>query len=735
MFSRRHVLALPPAVALAGHVQSAEPDATGFYAWRNVVVGAGGFAPGIVFSPIAPGLAYLRTDMGGAYRWEDQQGCWTPLQDGMADGNLFGIESIAPDPRDPDIVYMAAGTYRREPAAILRSADRGRSWSAHAVPFRMGGNEDGRGLGERLAVDPHRPNTLLFGSRHDGLQRSDDGGASWRKVASFPWAGRGVPGPRKPTNAGLSFVLFDARARSRRVYVGVADPGAPRLLRSDDGGATWATVSGGPAAELVPVRAAMDGGGALYVTFANGVGPNGITCGAVWRLDPRGAWTNITPDKRPDAPEGGYMGVALDRQRPGHLLVTTINRWRPGDTVWRSTNGGRDWEDLRARSVRDVRESPFLKQGDHEAEFGHWTAGLALDPFNGRRASYTTGATVYVTDDIAAAGPIRWRPWVKGIEQTAIISLLSPLAGAPLISGFGDIAGFVHDDLTRSPPHIHLDPHLTNTNNLDQAGLAPALVVRSGNRHANQPVDATLAWSADGGRRWTPLRAFLPGRAREDLDGNAHIVVGADGRSFLVSTPTPLVSRDRGATWAAVRGLPRRGRAVADKADPRRFYAVDFEAARFLISTDDGTSFDAVATTGLPANWLPARPRNRETPFPLVAEPGRAGRLWFKLGPDLYRSVDGGEHWRRTGEGVRADLFALGRAAPGRDYPTLFVAGEHGGVRGLFRSTDQGVSWTRIDDDAHRWGHRYRVIEGDPKRFGRLYVGTDGRGILYGDPR
>ncbi|RYF21323.1 MAG: hypothetical protein EOO77_06275, partial [Oxalobacteraceae bacterium] len=34
------------------------------YAWRNVRVGGGGFAPGIIFSTVERGLAYLRTDMG-----------------------------------------------------------------------------------------------------------------------------------------------------------------------------------------------------------------------------------------------------------------------------------------------------------------------------------------------------------------------------------------------------------------------------------------------------------------------------------------------------------------------------------------------------------------------------------------------------------------------------------------------------------------------------------------------
>jgi xyloglucan-specific exo-beta-1,4-glucanase len=155
--------------------------------------------------------------MGGAYRWEDAAGSWVPLQDAMADGNMSGVESIAPDPVDPDTVYMAAGTYRRDPAAMLRSGDRGRTWNVVPVPFRMGRNEDGRGLGERLAVDPHKTGTLLFGSRHDGLQRSLDRGATWEKLGTFPWPGLGLPTePRGMTNAGIAFPRQHGRWRTVR---------------------------------------------------------------------------------------------------------------------------------------------------------------------------------------------------------------------------------------------------------------------------------------------------------------------------------------------------------------------------------------------------------------------------------------------------------------------------------------------------------------------------------------
>src|SRR5882672_1850743 len=123
------------------------------YVWKNVQVGGGGFAPAVVFSRVEKGLAYLRTDIGGLYRWDNALGRWIPLQDSMAESTYFGIESVTPDPVDADVVYAAAGMYRWDgAAALLKSKDRGRSWDVYPVSFRMGGNEDGRGLGERLAV-------------------------------------------------------------------------------------------------------------------------------------------------------------------------------------------------------------------------------------------------------------------------------------------------------------------------------------------------------------------------------------------------------------------------------------------------------------------------------------------------------------------------------------------------------------------------------------------------------
>ncbi|MBR2253764.1 MAG: hypothetical protein IJ895_05045, partial [Prevotella sp.] len=46
------------------------------YTWASVPVVGGGFVDGIICHPTVEGLRYCRTDMGGAYRWDNSQKRW-----------------------------------------------------------------------------------------------------------------------------------------------------------------------------------------------------------------------------------------------------------------------------------------------------------------------------------------------------------------------------------------------------------------------------------------------------------------------------------------------------------------------------------------------------------------------------------------------------------------------------------------------------------------------------------
>ena len=201
------------------------------------------------------------------------------------------------------------------------------------------------------------------------------------------------------------------------------------------------------------------------------------------------------------------MGLSVDPERPGTLVVASLNRWRLGDALWRTTDGGRSWRNLRTLSHRDVSATPFLLWGNPQADFGWWLAGVAIDPFDSGHVAYSTGATVYATRELLDADQgkrILWKPWVRGVEQTAVITLVSPPEGPHLLSGFGDISGFAHEDLSRSPREQFTHPVFANTDRgLDYAGLEPNVVVRE--RHA---IACTVAGRRAGGANVGVLAGF-----------------------------------------------------------------------------------------------------------------------------------------------------------------------------------------------------------------------------------
>src|SRR5262245_42948811 len=203
---RSHTGALTPLESLESRLFLAAQA----YDWNYAAMKGDGFIDGIVYSPAASNIVYIHTDMGGAYRLDTTTNKWQPLNDwsqwnDWAPQNL-GVETMAVDPTDPNRVYMSAGTYS-SPAAIMRSTDQGRTWlRSDGSGIHPNGNGNGRNGGERMIVDPNLPSTLFYGTRHDGLWKSIDYGATWNRVTAFP-----VTGDTSGTAAdvGLEWVLID----------------------------------------------------------------------------------------------------------------------------------------------------------------------------------------------------------------------------------------------------------------------------------------------------------------------------------------------------------------------------------------------------------------------------------------------------------------------------------------------------------------------------------------------
>jgi len=328
-------LALP---SMAAFAQSAAPT----YTWTNVRIVAGGYVDGIIAHPRQQGLFYARTDVGGAYRYNAQTSTWVPLSDGTSPENAqwMGINSIAIDPSNPNMLYLAAGLYTASwgaNGAMLVSSDQGAHFTVHPLGFRIGGNVDGRNVGERLQVDPNKGSILFYGTSNEsnqastnGLWTSTDSGGSWSKMSGSTALSNDGSG------AGVAFIAFykpsgSAGAPTKTLFAGVSiGQASSTLYRSTDGGSTWAPVTGGPVG-LMPQRGLIGPDGNLYITYGNAVGPNGMTAGQVWRYSIGfGTWQNITPSDPYNYPSG-FSGLAVDPARPGTLVVMTMDHWWPDD--------------------------------------------------------------------------------------------------------------------------------------------------------------------------------------------------------------------------------------------------------------------------------------------------------------------------------------------------------------------------------------------------------------------
>jgi hypothetical protein len=203
--------------------------------------------------------------------------------------------------------------------------------------------------------------------------------------------------------------------------------------------------------------------------------------------------------------------------------------------------------------------------------------------------------------------------------------------------------------------------------------------------------------------------------------GGGTVAISADGATMVwtASGQMPYVSTDRGKTWKASSGVPTGTAVVADRSTVGTFYALSGDT--LFASTDGGRTF-TTRTGGLPGGRI-------------KAAPGIAGDLWIADSGGLLHSTDGGASFKKLSAVQRADAVGFGKAAPDAGYQALYLIGTVNGVTGVFRSTDGGTAWVRVNDDRNKFGGIVSgVITGDPDVYGRVYVGTNGRGVLYGDP-
>lgn len=673
----------------------------------NVALGGGGFVTGII-SHKTSGDVYCRTDVGGAYRWDAVNSKWIPLLDWTSDDQTTyqGVEALALDPQNANSLYLLAGTsyFNGGKTAILKSTDKGNTFTEVVVTsqFTAHGNGLGRSNGERLAVDPNNSNVLFCGTRANGLWKSTNGGLTW----SLAWNG-----VTTTTNGnGICFVVFDPSSVSggvtQTIYIGVSRTGANNIYKSTDGGSTFTAIQ--PDNSFMPHRAVLSSDNStLYVVMADAEGPSNGSSGRVYKLaTATGTWSNITPNGN----NYPYGGVSVDPANKNRIVVSTVNVWNNnqfgatwGDFIYLSTDGGSTWtQKLSSTSTLNNNGIGWIT-----GRGIHWAGSIDFDPLNTARVRVMSGNGLFTCDDINASAN-SWKFDVKGMEETVVLDAIS-IPGGSFISAVGDQYGAVYSDVYAYPAQVHT-PTVTSNNGITFAANNINKVVRATDK---------LYYSTDQGATWTAAASTIGG-------GYGKIALSADGNTTLYCPSggsTTYYSTDNGGSWTST-GVTnvQDAHPIADYVNTNKFYIYSPGSGQLLVSTNKGVSFTASASN--PGQWGSGRAR---------AVPGNEGNVWVALNwSGLKYTTNNGTSWTTVANVTYCGAVGFGKAATGATYPTVYIWGTVGGVRGMFRSTDQGASWTRINDDAHEWGGpgNGNFVMGDMNVYGRVYMSTVGRGLI-----
>jgi xyloglucan-specific exo-beta-1,4-glucanase len=684
--------------------------------WGNVAIGGGGFVTGIITSKTEQNLMYARTDVGGAYRWNAATSKWISLLDwnSMNETSYQGVEAIALDPQASNKVYMLVGTsyWNDGKTAILRSSDYGNTFSITDVTakFKAHGNGGGRGNGERLAVDPNNSNILYCGTRANGLWKSTDAGVTWNQV----WNGVTTTS----NGNGICFVVFDGSSVSggvtQRIFVGISRTKSANLFMSTNGGSTFSAVSGATTS-LMPQRAVRASDGNLFITYANNEGPGSSGSGQISKYNiTGGTWTNVTPSGFTTGT--GFSGISVDPNNSQRIIASTYGQWRfqygsaYGDRYFLSTNGGTSWKDLVGSSgiILNNNGMSFIT-----GKAIHWSCSMEFDPFNTAKAWVTSGNGVFSCSDVNAT-QTTWKFDVKGLEETVPIDIVS-ITGGPLVSAILDYDGFRHTDVTQYVANHN--PSIGHTTGIAFAANSTSKLVRVGTDGGGV---GRMYYSTNQGVNWTACT--LNGKSGK-------VAVSADGSTFLhcpEGSSTTYRSTNNGGSWTST-GVTNISNAVpvADMVNTNKFYLYNPSSGSMMVSTNAGASFAASGSVGTWGSTL------------IRTVPGQEGHIWVAMkGGGLKRSINSGSSFTTISGVTNCEAVGLGKAASGSTYHSIYIWGTVGGVTGIFRSTNEGAAWTRVNDDAHEYGGlggNGNFVIGDMNVFGRFYMATVGRGIVYGE--
>ena len=643
--------------------------------WRLVGPFRGGRSTAVTGDPTRPLVFYFGAVNGGVWKTTNAGQTWENITDGKTDLSSVGAITVAPS--DPNVIWVGSGEGKpREDitygTGVYRSTDGGDTWVS-------------RGLANTqhitsLRVHPSNPDVAYvtalghaFGPSPDrGVFRTTDGGVSWKKVLFLDDSTGAADLSIDVTNPRI---LYASMWKFQRTPWGM-DAGAGRsgLWKSTDGGDTWTELTfnpGMPKGLIGKIGVSVSPANSQRV-YANIEAQDSL--GGVFRSDNGGeSWARVNSEQKFVVRPYYYMSITADPVNENTVYVMNLQ-------VSRSIDGGRTFTTTR------------VPHGD--------THIMWVDPKNPQRLinGNDGGATISLDGG---------RTWSSQNNQpTSQFYHVTTDQSQPY-----RILGAQQDNSTVNIAHRSDRGSLTERDWYPVAGCENAYL-------AVDPRDPNVTF---GGCYMGQLtRHDARTNMRRDVSvwlGNYDGIAAADvPQRFQWTFPIHFSPHDPDVLYTASQYLWR-----------SRNQGASWEKVSGDLTRHDPTT---LGRSGGPVTGDMTGTEWYATIFAFAESPVTKGVLW--TGSDdglIHVSRDNGATFTNVtpkafGPFTRVSIIDASPFDAGTAYVAANRYQQDDFAPYLFKTTDYGATWTRIDAGIPL-GSYTRAIRSDTKRKGLLFAGTE----------